>query len=261
MRLAIIGDGAIGRFVREHAAQRGHEICALVLLPEEIRDNDSGIACVDSVAALPDDVDLFVDCAGHQALRQHGPEALRSGTDVLTVSVGALADAGLAAELEEAADDGDTRLHLVSGAIGALDCLAAANVGAIENVTYTGRKPPRGWRGSPAEEKLDLDNLESAAVHFDGTAREAATRYPKNANVAAAVAIAGVGFDATSVRLIADPGVSANIHEVRCSGDFGSFEFRIEGRALPDNPKSSALAAMSVISHLDARSRRITGGL
>jgi aspartate dehydrogenase len=149
-------------------------------------------------------------------------------------------------------------LHLASGAIGALDCLRAARIGRLQDVTYIGRKPPQSWKGSPAETRLDLDNLtDGAKTHFEGSARDAATQYPKNANVAAAVALAGIGFDATQVKLIADPDVSENIHEVRATGDFGSFYFEIKGHSLPDNPRSSALAAMSIVSKIEQESQRI----
>ena len=89
----------------------------------------------------------------------YGPDILRSGTDLTTVSIGALADPDVYRSLEQAARDGDARLHLASGAIGALDCLQAANIGTLQNVTYVGRKPPQGWKGSPAEERLDLDKV------------------------------------------------------------------------------------------------------
>ncbi len=243
MRLGIIGAGAIGKYVREKALESGHEIVALLRRSDRVAD-------------LPDDIELMIDCAGHAALREYGPDILRRGTDLLTVSIGALADADLFDELNRAATHGGATLHLASGAIGALDCLRAAHVGDLQSVTYVGRKPPQGWRGSPAATRLDLDNLTAgAATHFDGSARDAAIQYPKNANVAAAVALAGIGFDDTQVELIADPNISDNIHEIRARGDFGSFTFEIRGRSLPDNPRSSALAAMSVISKLDEVSR------
>ncbi|MGI9232132.1 MAG: aspartate dehydrogenase [Woeseiaceae bacterium] len=261
MRIGIIGDGAIGSYVRQEALERGHEIRALLLLPECVPNHTAepdGTRFVDSVADLPEGIDHMIDCAGHMALEAHGPEILRSGTDMTTVSVGALADPNLFRRLEHAATEGGARLHLVSGAIGALDCLRAARVGKLQSVTYIGRKPPQSWRGSPAETQLDLDNLTAGAkTHFDGSARDAATEYPKNANVAAAVALAGIGFDDTRVRLIADPAISENIHEIRASGDFGSFAFEIRGRSLPDNPKSSALAAMSVIAELEQKTQSI----
>jgi aspartate dehydrogenase len=127
----------------------------------------------------------------------------------------------------------------------------------LATVSYKGRKPPKGWIGSPAETVLDLDAITSPATHFAGTAREAALAYPKNANVAAAVALSGIGFDATTVELIADPTVTANIHEVYATGAFGTFSFTIAGAGLPDNPRSSALAAMSVVSDLIERQKRI----
>jgi aspartate dehydrogenase len=245
MRLGIIGDGAISKYVQEKALERGHVIRALLLRTERLQD-------------LPADIDLMIDCAGHTALRSYGPDILRSGTDLITVSLGALADPDLLQSLEQAATDGRATLHLASGAIGALDCLRAARVGSLQSVTYIGRKPPQSWKGSPAETRLDLDNLTAGAeIHFDGSARNAALEYPKNANVAAAVALAGIGFDDTQVKLIADPEMSENVHEIEATGDFGSFSFQIRGRSLPDNPRSSALAAMSVISKLEQESQRI----
>ncbi|MBL4628031.1 MAG: aspartate dehydrogenase, partial [Roseicyclus sp.] len=135
-----------------------------------------------------------------------------------------------------------------SGAIGALDALRAARVGGLDRETYTGRKPPAGWRGSPAEVALDLDAVTSPSTHFRGSARDAALHYPKNANVAAAVALAGAGFDTTQVTLIADPQAPGNIHEITAEGRFGHLHFQITGNSLPDNPRSSALAAMSGVA-------------
>lgn len=246
MTIGIIGEGAIGRYVADHLGQLGLGPAVTLVRPARLEGQPG--QRVAEVVELPGDVSLMVDCAGHAALAQHGAAILARGIDLVTVSVGALADPDLERSLRQAADRGGAQLHLASGAIGALDCLSAARVGGLSAVTYTGRKPPRGWQGSPAEELLDLGALDRAAVHFEGSAREAAMRYPKNANVAAAVALAGCGFDKTRVQLIADPAIRANIHEIEARGSFGTFSFRIEGVALPDNPRSSALAAMSVVS-------------
>ncbi len=253
--ILIIGCGAIAeavvRFLNDNEAVA---VAAAVIEPgteaqaREVFGDDVAIGHgIDDIGVA---VDLAVDCAGHPALRQHGAAILSRGVDLITVSSGALGDANLHDELEAAARQGGAQLRVVSGAIGALDVLASANTGKLAAVTYRGRKPPRGWYGSPAENKLDLAALTEAAVHFSGSARDAALEYPKNANVAASVALAGIGLDETTVELIADPGVERNVHEVVAEGDFGRFEFRVEGNSLPDNPRSSALAAMSVVREI-----------
>ena len=187
MQIGIIGTGAIGSYVQDQLKARGLAVAALLVRPGRLGDGPARVA---SVAELPEGLTLMVDCAGHAGLREHGTAILRRGVDLLTVSLGALADDALRAGLEAAAEQGGARLHLASGAIGALDALSAARVGGLERVTYTGRKPPGGWKGSPAETLLDLDALSAPACHFTGSARQAARDYPKNANVAAAVAMA-----------------------------------------------------------------------
>ncbi len=254
-RIAIIGYGAVARYL---TAARGidFDLSAVIARPgreDAARAVFGNVPVGTSIDDLPEGIDLVVDCAGHAGLRAHGADALAAGIPLITVSVGALADAGLQDDLTAAARAGGTRLYLASGAFGALDALSAASAGDLHKVTYTGRKPPAGWVGSPAEARLDLDNLSEPALHFDGTARDCALQYPKNANVAASVALAGLGFDATHARLIADPGISRNIHEVTASGDFGDFTFTIAGKGLADNPKSSALTAMSVLRSIRNR--------
>ncbi|RZV37892.1 MAG: aspartate dehydrogenase [Chromatiales bacterium] len=253
--IAIIGSGAIGEAVAGYlAGNEGVAIGVAVIEPGmESRARDVYGRQVEIVTD-PDDastpVDLAVDCAGHPALRQHGEAILSRGINLVSVSSGALADADLYERLAAAATRGGSQLRVVSGAIGALDALSSASVGALQHVTYRGRKPPRGWLGSPAEAKLDLESLTEATVHFSGSARSAALEYPKNANVAASVALAGIGFDDTIVELIADPDATRNVHEIVAQGDFGRLEFRIEGASLPDNPRSSAITAMSVVREI-----------
>ncbi|MGB7243510.1 MAG: aspartate dehydrogenase [Sulfitobacter sp.] len=253
MSIAILGAGAMAQYVLQSCAARNHPLSCQIVRPGK-ETLETGVLQVSSVAELPVGTSLLVDCAGHQGLEEHGPDALRRGIDVLTVSIGALADQSVLDVLEAAAKEGGSKLQLASGALGSLDVLRAAATGGIDHVSYRGRKPPAGWRGSPAEKLLDLDNMgREAVVHFSGTAREAALAYPKNANVAAAVALAGVGLDATTVELIADPQAAGNTHEVSASGTFGTMEFSIVGKGLPDNPRTSALAAMSVVAAIIER--------
>ncbi len=253
--IAIIGCGAIGEAVARYLDDYDDVRVAVAIIERgmESRAHDVFGDDVEIAYGIDDvsiDLDLAADCAGHPALRQHGAGLLASGIDLVSVSSGALADADLYETLAAAARTGGAQLRVVSGAIGALDVLSAASVGTLANVTYRGRKPPGGWRGSAAEQKLDLDALTEPAVHFSGSARDAALEYPKNANVAASVALAGIGFDATRAELIADPGIQRNIHEIIAEGDFGRSTFRIEGNPLPDNPRSSAITAMSVVREI-----------
>ncbi len=253
MKIALIGFGAIARYVKTRIERHGHQIGAIIVSQDSFRrrraEADDGIEFVTSFGQISETIDLFVDCAGHSGLKEHGSDILCAGHALLSVSIGAFADPDLKDMLEKAAIDGDGKIILASGAIGGLDALRAARVGDLTSVRYIGRKPPEGWAGSPAEEVLDLRNMgKNAQTHFKGSAREAALSYPKNANVAAAVALSSIGFDDTDVELIADPEVSENIHVIQAEGDFGSFEFRISGKPLADNPRTSALAAMSAVS-------------
>jgi aspartate dehydrogenase len=259
MNILLIGYGAIGCYVARNLASSDPSINIGWILCREGRNEAAsqalgpGVKPVNSVDEVAQPIDLAIECGGHAALGQHGPGLLARGIDVITVSNGALADHELAVRLAEAARQGDAALELVSGAIGAIDAIAAARTGTISKLVYRGRKPPASWKGSPAEQVLDLDNLEKQACHFSGTAREAALRYPKNANVAATVALAGSGLDNTQVELIADPEASGNIHEIELAGDFGEMNFSINGNPLPGNPKSSALTAMSVVAAVRRR--------
>jgi aspartate dehydrogenase len=257
MKIGLIGKGAIANYVSAALEKRGHSVGAILLRPERVMENPA--LYVGAVQDLPNDLDLMIDCAGHSALIAYGADILLRGVDLITVSVGALADQQLYDHLKNAALQSNAKMHIASGAIGALDCLQSARVGRLDSVTYVGRKPPNGWKGSPAEQVLDLDALTGGAkMHFQGTARAAALAYPKNANVAAAVALAGIGFDDTQVQLIADADVTENIHEIEAAGEFGSFRFQISGQSLPDNPRSSALAAMSVLSKVEQISQPIS---
>ena len=215
--VALIGFGAIGRALAQRAvALGGLSITSVVVRPARIAEVQAQLDQLGlkarAVDAVPADASAALECAGHDALHAHVLPALSRGVECAVLSVGALSEPGLPEKLEAAARAGNTRLTLLSGAIGGIDALAAARLAGLSEVIYTGRKPPQGWKGSHAEAIVNLDTLTTATPIFEGSARDAARLYPNNANVAATLSLAGVGLDATRVRLIADPAVREISH-------------------------------------------------
>ncbi|MDY0748086.1 aspartate dehydrogenase [Paucibacter sp. R3-3] len=251
IRLALVGCGAIGSALLELIhGDAGLQVVAIVL-PHGAPRCEAAQRLVPhalQVESVPTSgIDLVVEAAGHAAIEQQVLPALRRGIPCIIASVGALSAPGLAEGLDAAARSGHTQVQLIAGAIGAIDALAAARLGGLDLVRYTGRKPVHAWTGTPAEQAFELGALKGPVVIFEGSAREAAARYPKNANVAATVSLAGLGLDGTTVRLIADPGVQENIHTVEAQGAFGSFELVMRNKALAGNPKTSALTVYSAV--------------
>jgi aspartate dehydrogenase len=250
LRIGLIGYGAIGRTLAEALrVQAGLALVAIIdrePLPTDLPAGVRGATLIEDL--LREKPDVVVECAGHAALRQHAPPVLEAGTDLVVASVGALADAALETQLRGAAGKG--RFLIPAGAIGGLDVLGAAKHAGLERVDYTGRKAPKAWRGTPAETMIDLDRVSAAAVFFEGDARSAALQFPQNANVVAAVALAGAGFEKTRVRLMVDPAVTTNQHAVAASGPFGEIRVEVTARTLPANPKTSMLAPYSLVRTL-----------
>jgi aspartate dehydrogenase len=262
IRIAMIGCGAIGAGVLELLQGDADVAVDWIVLPA----GEHPLACEAAARLAPQaqivhgigdaqGVDLLVECAGHAAIEQHVIPALARGIPCLVASIGALSAAGMAQRLEHAARDGKTQVELLSGAIGGIDALAAARIGGLDSVVYTGRKPPNAWKGTPAEQDCDLDALTKAHCIFEGTAEQAAQLYPRNANVAATLSFAGLGLQRTRVQLFADPGVTDNVHHVEARGAFGSMELTMRGKPLPANPKTSALTVYSIVRAITNRGR------
>lgn len=264
LKIAMIGCGAIGAGVLELLRGDADLAVVAVVLPagahSEVRDVVARFAPQARVVAQLDaqaGIDLVVECAGHSAIEEHVLPALQRGIPCMVASVGALSAPGMAERVEQAARDGGTQVQLLSGAIGGIDALSAARIGGLDAVVYTGRKPPLAWKGTPAERDVDLAALTQAHCIFEGSAEGAARLYPKNANVAATLSLAGLGLQRTRVRLFADPSVSENVHHVEARGAFGSFELTMRGKPLAANPKTSALTVYSIVRALANRGRAL----
>ena len=253
VKLALIGNGAIARLVAEFCAARDRQLNVVVALGLPSDTHSVGRhPIVQSLAELLSyKPDLVVECAGHSAVAAYAAPILEAGLDLVIVSTGSLADAALFEKVKAAAERSKGRVKLPAGALPGVDALSAAKLAGLSSVTLRSSKPPKAWKGTPAEKTHDLDAIAAPTVIFSGTAREAALAFPKNANVAATAALAGIGFEATTVTLVADPGVTQNVHRLEAAGAFGSMTLEIKANPSPDNPKTSHMAALSIMRLLE----------
>ena len=250
--LMMIGFGSIGQIVYEKLPKNIR--LKWIVVPKSsivkvksILNLNSDIEVIHSIDQCSGKPDFVVEVAGQLALKEHLIPVLNQGWRVGIISVGALADADFYNKVKIAAYTHHAELQILSGAVAGIDGIAAAKEGNIKKVTYQGLKNPDSWRGSYAEQLVDLNNIDRPIVFFKGSAREAALKFPANANVAATVALSSLGMDSTMVELIADPTVRNNRHSIMVVGDFGEMQIQIAGNPLSSNPKTSTLAALSVL--------------
>lgn len=261
LKISLIGLGGISQCILENQQANGREafkVISILVRDREhslkmLKDYPDTIVCDSVEELLATGPDFVAECAGHQAVYDHGEAILASGTSLIVISVGALADEALYTRLVDVAEKEGAQIFLPAGAVGAIDALSSAEIGGLNSVRYRARKPAKSWAGTPASREFDLDKLTSEAVIFRGYAREAAQLYPKNSNVAATVALAGLGFDKTEVELIADPNATENFHQIDVDGIAGKFSISLCGYPSSSNPKTSALTAYSVLKCIRAQ--------
>lgn len=255
-RLGFIGLGAAGRgVVRLMAADAagGWTIAGALVRHQESHRAfaaEHDIPLVEDIdALLATRPGVVVEVAGHAGLEAYGERVLRAGCDLVTIAVGALTDPALFERLRDAAVEGHARLIVPSGAISGIDGVGAARTVGIDSVRHTVRKPVVALIDDP-DRAAEIMAGGTAVTLFEGSAREGATRYPANVNVAALVGLAGIGPDRTELAVIADPTIDQNTHEVEVRGPFGSIEVRVRNTPSPDNPRTGLIVAGSVFRTL-----------
>jgi aspartate dehydrogenase len=211
------------------------------------QDAAAGAAVITSAADLAAlSADVIVEAASPEAVRDWGAAALQSARRVIVSSASAFTDDGLLQNLRDTALRCGSQLVLSHGALAGVDALSAAGRLQMNQVSHRIIKSPRSW-GAAAGEYATLTARSPPVVLFQGPAREAASRFPLNANVTAVSALASIGLDKVIVELICDPSATTNRHEIRASGDFGCLTVTLENRPLRSNPKSSELAALALV--------------
>jgi aspartate dehydrogenase len=192
--------------------------------------------------------ELVIEAAGVAVVPKLAEKTFAAGKDLMVISIGALLDHP---EVMAKARSSGCRLLLPSGAIAGLDGIKAACVGPVSRVTITTRKPPQGLEGAPylVERKISLTGLREEREVFSGNAREACRGFPANVNVSAAVSLAGLGPDKTTIRILAVPGLKRNCHDIEVEGEFGRLNIHVEN-VPTENPKTGKLTILSIIRSL-----------
>ena len=280
-KIALIGCGAIGSVVAEallnstHGlrADRAQLVAVLVHTPRAALPPPSEYVLThDAEVFFATPFDVCVEVAGQSAVRAHAERVLRSGRPFLCTSIGALTDDALLTTLTDAALAGGTQLQLASGAMAALDWMGSSAgdeaAAAAQRVTATQTKPPESWIGARFEagttnslpDVIDFAALTVRTVFFEGSARDAASAYPKNSNVLAMLALTTAGLDATTVQLVADPVDRSMRSEVKYTGSAGEIAVRVAGKK-SKNPRTSQVVPLSVIKALRNLTSPIAFGL
>jgi len=254
-RVAVAGFGAIGKVVAERL-DRGIEGLALsaVSARDTVRAERAMAGFAHPVPVLPlahlaGVADIVVECAPAALLRDIAEPALAAGCTLAVLSCGALLDNF---DLVDLAHRQGGRILVPTGALLGLDAVQAAAQGAIARIHMITRKPPNGLDGAPylIEHGIRVAGLDRALCVFTGSAREAARGFPANVNVAAALALAGIGPDRTTIEIWADPGVDRNIHLIEVEADAARLMMQIENVPSLENPRTGRLTPLSVIALL-----------
>lgn len=256
IRVGLIGYGTAGRDVAKGILRGDAGDCQLVsiLVRNSRRYADTGLPAdilTNSIDTFFNaGLDVVIETAGHDAVRHYTSQALAKGCDVIVVSVGAFNDQALLNDTLETAKQQGKRVIIPSAAIAGLDRLCAATLGHVDSVTLTTRKPIKAWQGTFAEKVIDLDTVSEPTLIFEGNARESSRLFPESVNVSAALSLAGIGFESTTVRVLVDPTIEKNLHEVSAKGAFGEVRIEVQNTPSPGNPKTGHIVAMSILSSL-----------
>lgn len=266
MRLALLGGGTIARLVLQH--WRESRLPGVDVIAVCGRSGASASAALAREFSIPHICgtaqliqtapEVVLEAASQTAVRDELIPLLQQGISVVVLSAGALVDDDLRLGAEKAAAQSGAVLYVPSGGIGGLDALKAACAAGVDEVGILVAKPPTAWKKIPYVETLgiDLERLAAAATLFDGSAREGVPHFPQNVNIAAVLSLAGIGFDRTRLKVVADPALAHNTHTILVSGRAGRFTVVLENVPTPDNPKTAWLACYSALAAI----RQLSGG-
>lgn len=246
-KIGIAGTGALGRAVAR-ALAGGIDGCTLHAVSDLTPSPDIKAPYVD-FGMLARECDLVVECLPAAAVPALADAVFQNKKDMIVISSSALL---IYPSILDHRGRSDSRIFVPSGALAGIDGVRALAHMGIRRSRIASTKHPRGYAGAPyiVEKKIALDNITQKERLFTGNALEAARAFPANVNVAATLSLAGIGPEKTEVEIWADPAAKGNKHEILVEGEFSTIKASVENVPDPSNPKSSMLAAASIISVL-----------
>ncbi len=256
MRVGLVGCGTIGTrlalAVQREYASRARMVALHDVDPTHARALAKRLHPPPLTSSLPELIrrsDLVLEAASASIAADVAVRALRAHRTVLVMSVGGLLRNRA---WQRVATRSRGAIYLPSGALAGLDGVKALAVGRIRCVSLTTRKPPRALAAAPyvRRQGLNLMRLRRPKVLFEGSPEAAVRAFPQNTNVAAAVTLAsGAPSSRIHIRVVADPSIRRNRHELDVEGECGRIQCLIESRP-SRNPQTSELAIQSALATL-----------
>lgn len=248
-KVGIAGVGAIGSAVaRAMTGENSIEGFTLDCISDPDAKNTFGVDNLD-FETLVKRSDLIIECLPASIVPALAETAFRANKDVIFISSAALL---LYPQIVASLMDSDSTAYLPSGALCGLDGVTAMKEMGIRESIIASTKPPMGFSGAPyiIANDIDLSAINEKTCIFRGNAYDASKGFPANVNVAATLSLAGIGPENTQVEIWADPAAKGNAHEITVKSDYSTMTTRIENMPDPANPKSSVLAAQSIVALL-----------
>lgn len=167
--------------------------------------------------------EYVVETASVEGVRAMAETVLRSGANLVVISIGAFADLAFYEKVKQAARESGTKVHLANGAIGGFDVLQTVSLMAHaqnleENAGIETHTGARGFRNTPVWAEHLLTDSEKTTV-FTGNAKEAIATFPRRVNVAVATSLATTGPEITGVTMHSVPNWQGDDHKITAEID------------------------------------------
>jgi len=246
-KIGIAGAGAIGSAVAK-ALLAGIDGFTLTHIADPVPNPNIDVPNVD-FETMCRECDLIIECLPPAIVPMLIEHVFAHQKNLILISSCALL---MFPEILEQQKLSTSRITVPSGALLGLDGVIALKQLGIKKAMIASTKPPLGFSTAPYVDKMgiDLEAIDAKTRLFHGNALEAATGFPANVNVAATLSLAGIGAENTEVEIWADPGAKGNSHEITVEGEYSSISAKITNHPDPKNPKSSMLAAQSIVALL-----------